>query len=247
MDGLIERRVAFVGAVIDGSPCDADLVVDASGRATRIAGSSDDELGGDCGIAYVNRCYRLHDGAALGPLTMPIAWGGTFAGYHAMVFPHEHGHFSVVVVRPTADIALQQLRHRGTRSKRRAEPSPPAVWTDPDRAVPTTDRARRRPPAQRLPRAAARPSLVAVGDSVSTTTPTVGRGVAMASMQVGALLDLLDGGADPVTIAEPFGDWCDQHLRPWVEDHIAKGRRIRGPAAGSGRRPVPAADLDRDR
>jgi len=84
VDGLIERRGRVVGAVIDGAPCAADLVVDASGRTTRIAGSSDDDLGGDCGIAYVNRCYRLHDGAALGPLTMPIAWGGTFAGYHAM-------------------------------------------------------------------------------------------------------------------------------------------------------------------
>ena len=41
-------------------------------------------------------------------------------------------------------------------------------------------------------------------------------------MQIGALLDLVDGGADPVTIAEPFGDWCDEYIRPWVEDHIAR-------------------------
>ena len=44
----------------------------------------------------------------------------------------------------------------------------------------------------------------------------------MVSMQIGALLDLMDGGADPVTIAEPFGDWCDEYIRPWVEDHIAR-------------------------
>ena len=43
----------------------------------------------------------------------------------------------------------------------------------------------------------------------------------MAAMQVRQLLRLLDGGHDPVTVAEPFGAWCDQQMRPWVEDHVA--------------------------
>ena len=62
---------------------------------------------------------------------------------------------------------------------------------------------------------------MAVGDSVATTAPTAGRGVAMASMQIDGLLHLLDGGADPATIAAPFGAWCDTFIRPWVEDHLA--------------------------
>ena len=62
---------------------------------------------------------------------------------------------------------------------------------------------------------------MAVGDSVATTTPTAGRGVALCSLQIRALLDLLDGGADPISAAEPFGDWCDAEIRPWVDDHIA--------------------------
>ena len=60
-----------------------------------------------------------------------------------------------------------------------------------------------------------------VGDAVATTTPTRGRGVAMACMQIEALLRLLDAGADPVTIADPFGAWCEENIRPWVADHIA--------------------------
>ena len=48
-----------------------------------------------------------------------------------------------------------------------------------------------------------------------------GRGIAMACLQVDALLGLLDDGADPLTVAEPFGAWCDEHIRPWVEDHVA--------------------------
>jgi hypothetical protein len=66
-----------------------------------------------------------------------------------------------------------------------------------------------------------RPGLVAVGDSVATTAPTAGRGVAMASMQIDGLLHLLDDGADPAAVAVPFGAWCDTWIRPWVEDHVA--------------------------
>ena len=43
----------------------------------------------------------------------------------------------------------------------------------------------------------------------------------MACMQVTALLTLLDDGADPSTVTEPFGAWCDHHIEPWVADHIA--------------------------
>jgi hypothetical protein len=43
----------------------------------------------------------------------------------------------------------------------------------------------------------------------------------MASMQISALLRLLDAGADPTTIAAPFGAWCDTWILPWVEDHLA--------------------------
>ena len=43
----------------------------------------------------------------------------------------------------------------------------------------------------------------------------------MASMEIGAFLQLLDTGADPATIAAPFGAWCDTWILPWVEDHLA--------------------------
>ena len=66
-----------------------------------------------------------------------------------------------------------------------------------------------------------RPGLVAVGDAVATTAPTAGRGVGMASMQIAGLLELLDAGSDPATIADAFGAWCDTWILPWVEDHLA--------------------------
>lgn len=222
VDGLVERDGQVTGAAVDGVADAADLVVAATGRASRItAASGGDDLGGDCGIAYVNRTYRLRTGAERGPLTTPTAWAGVFDGYMALVFVHERGHFSVVLVRPTADAPLRDLRHRAAFDAAcRAIPGL-ADWTDPRRATPTSEVSvgGHLLNVYRRPRPV--PGLVAVGDAVSTTAPTAGRGVAMASMQCAALLRLLDGGADPRTVAEPFGDWCDAEIRPWVEDHLA--------------------------
>ena len=60
-----------------------------------------------------------------------------------------------------------------------------------------------------------------MGDAVATTTPTRGRGVAMACMQIEALLRLLDEGTDPITVAGAFDAWCEENIKPWVADHIA--------------------------
>ena len=220
VDRLLEERGRVVGAVVDGTRIDADLVLDASGRASRLSGSLD-TLGGDCGMAYVDRSYRLRPGAEPGPVSNVIGWFGGFDGYQVLLFPQELGCFSVVLVRPTADAALKQLRHRDAfEAACRAIPTL-ATWTDPQRSRPESDvlvggALRNVYRRQRMV-----PGLVAVGDAVSTTTPTAGRGVAMASMQVAALLALLDEGAEPTTVAEPFGAWCDEQIQPWVADHIA--------------------------
>jgi hypothetical protein len=148
-------------------------------------------------------------------------WGGSFDGFDAMVFPHERGHLSAVIVRPTSDRGLKELRQRELfEAACRAVPGL-AEWTDPDRSVPCGDV---------LPGGLLRnvyrwqrplTGVVSVGDAVATTTPTAGRGVAMASMQIAALLELIDFGADLVDIAGPFGEHCDREILPWVEDHMA--------------------------
>ncbi len=221
VERLLQERGRTVGVVVDGHPVSAALVVDASGRGPRLGGPVVEEIGGECGLAYVDRRYRLHEGAEPGPLTQPYVWGGSFDGFDAMVFPHERGHFSVVIVRPTADQALKQLRHRELFEVAcRAVPGLDA-WTDPDRSVPCGDV---------LPGGLLRnvyrwqrplSGVVSVGDAVATTTPTAGRGIAMASMQIGLLLGLIDGGADLVDVAAPFGERCETEILPWVEDHMA--------------------------
>jgi len=225
VDGLVFDRGQVIGARVDGSLVEADLVVDASGRAGRFGRSNaqgaDPELDGDCGLAYVDRTYQLIPGAEPGPMVSPIAYMADFDGYQCLVFLHEAGHFSVVLVRPTADAALKALRFEAAfEAACRAIPAL-AEWTQPDRSHPTSTVLVGGALRNVYRRQVGTPGLVAVGDSVATTTPTRGRGIAMACMQVTALLALLDKGADPATVAEPFGAWCDHTIEPWVADHIA--------------------------
>ena len=225
VDGLVLDRGQVTGVQVDGSFVAADLVVDASGRAGRLGRSSalsgDPDLDGDCGLAYVDRTYRLRAGAEPGPLMSPIANVADFDGYQCLLFVHESGHFSVVLVRPTRDTALKSLRFE-TAFEAACQAIPAlAEWTEPARAHPTSEVLVGGALRNVYRRQTGTPGLVAVGDSVATTTPTRGRGIAMACMQVTALLALLDEGEDPSTVAEPFGAWCDHHIEPWVADHIA--------------------------
>ena len=180
-----------------------------------------------CGIAYVDRQYQLRPGAEPGPLVNPIAWQGDFDGYQAIIFLHEHGIFSVLLVRPTADRVLSQLRHEAAfTAASRAIPGL-AEWIDPDRARPITPVLPGGPllnayhgqtgPDGRL----ARPGLVFVGDAVAATTPTFGRGIATTLLQAQQLLRLIDEhGTDLVAVGESFDTWCAEQIKPWVDDHI---------------------------
>jgi 2-polyprenyl-6-methoxyphenol hydroxylase-like FAD-dependent oxidoreductase len=216
------------GIVVDGRELAADLVIDASGRSGRVVDGvrAPAQVGGPCGTAYVDRQYRLHDGAGPGPLVSPLAWQGDFDGYQGIVFLHERGFFSVLLIRPTADAALKGLRH--TAAFEAACHAIPGLrdWTDPARSRPVSDvypggplrnayRAQARGPSRQIVL-----GLVSVGDAVATTTPVFGRGMATTCMQIRHLLALMDGGADPAVVAEPFERWCEAQMLPWVEDHI---------------------------
>jgi 2-polyprenyl-6-methoxyphenol hydroxylase-like FAD-dependent oxidoreductase len=223
VDGLVTDGGRVVGARVDGSVVEADLVVDASGRAGRVGGTSapGDGLQGDCGLAYVDRTYRLLPGSEPGPLVSPMAYVGELDGYQCLVFLHESGHFSVVLVRPTRDSALKALRFEAAfEAACRAIPAL-AEWTNPERAQPTSGVLVGGALRNVYRRQAGIAGLVAVGDAVATTTPTRGRGIAMAFLQVSALLALLDQGTHPSIVADPFGAWCREHIEPWVVDHIA--------------------------
>jgi len=229
VESVLQTDGRATGVLVDGVPMTADVVVDASGRAGRatrdLGGRAG--VGGPCGQAYVDRVYRLKPGAEPGPMTNPIAWQADLDGYMSLVFLHEQGLFSVLIVRRSDDSALRVLRHEDAfEAAARAIPGLD-VWTDPERAEPVTDVLaggallnvfRNQSDASGD---LVLPGLFFVGDSVATTTPVFGRGITTTLWQCEALLSLLD--QDPTDLAgvgHAFDSWSNDTMRPWVEDHI---------------------------
>lgn len=229
------------GIQVDGANVAADLVVDASGRVGRVCEEwrEPSSLGGDTGIAYVDRQYQLRPGAEPGPLNGAVAWVQDFVGFQVLVFLHERGIFSVLLVRPADDQRLRGLRHEAAFETACAVIPGLAAWTDPERAVPITPvlvggRLLNHYRSQRGPGGGlALPGLFFAGDAVATTTPNFGRGLATSLMQVRELLRLLDvHGPDLGSAGEAFDAWCEATMRPWVEDHVHMDGALRRRWAG---------------
>lgn len=232
VDEVTQAHGRASGVRVGGTAVDADLVIDASGRSGRITRAlrTAPGLGGECGIAYVDRQYSLRPGASAPPTADFFAWQGDYDGYQVLVFLHEQGVFSCVIARSTVDRSLVGLRRRDAFEKACAAIPGLAPWTDPEVAVPMTDvlpggpllnvyRGQRRADGR-----LALPGLIFVGDAVCTTTPIFGRGVATSFLQCAELLRLFDeqpGRLDVEVVGEAFDAWCDAYMRPWVEDHIA--------------------------
>jgi 2-polyprenyl-6-methoxyphenol hydroxylase-like FAD-dependent oxidoreductase len=227
VDAVTLDGAVATGLRVDGADLPADLVIDASGRAGRATRAlrAAPTLTGRTGVAYVDRQYRLRPGSDPGPMTNPLAWQADLDGYQVIVFRHERGVFSILIVRPTADPDLALLRHDAAFDAAcRAIPGLDA-WTDPERSEPITpvfaggalvNHYR----GQAAPDGTVHRGLVAVGDAVCTTTPMFGRGITTSLMQARELLRLLDDGADPADVAVAFDAWCAAHMRPWVADHV---------------------------
>ena len=216
------------GVRVDGAPLEADLVIAASGRTGRLGRNlRAPARGGDCGIAYVSRQYRLRPGAAPGPVNGPLGNIDFYPGYQVIVFPHDNGFFSTLIARSSDDHPLAGLRHTDLfEAAARAIPAL-AAWTDPLRAEPHTPvltggHLHNTYQGQLDDTGAvALPGLVFVGDSVCTTNPSLGRGFTTSLLQARELLRLLEHDAgDPAGVATAFDHWCTANIAPWFHDHV---------------------------
>ncbi|MDL5160404.1 FAD-dependent oxidoreductase [Actinomycetospora termitidis] len=222
VDAVTVEDGRATGLVVDGIVEPADLVVDASGRSGRVTRSlrPDAELSGRTGVAYVDRQYQLRPGAEPGPMTNPLAWQAELDGYQVIVFRHERGIFSVLIVRPIADPDLAALRHERVFEAACAAIPGLDTWTDPERAEPITAVLPGGELVNHYRRQSGLRGLVHVGDAVATTTPMFGRGIATSLLQVRELLRLLDEEVPDDGIGPAFESWCDREMRPWVADHV---------------------------
>ncbi|MBU2670367.1 FAD-dependent oxidoreductase [Actinoplanes bogorensis] len=228
VDDVLRSGGRATGLRVDGHDLPADLVINAAGRAARLA----DDLrvpgeGGDCGFAYVSRQYSLLPGAEFGPMNAPVGNIKTQSGYLVAIFVHDRRTFSALFIRPADDRRFLALRFTEVFETAAAAVPALADWVTPSRSTPITPVQ----PGGRLHNtyrgqldAAGRvglPGLLHVGDAVCTTNPSAGRGIAVALRQAVALLRLIDEyPGDPAAAAQAFDEWCDSHVRPWFDDHV---------------------------
>jgi len=216
------------GVKVGGRQVDADLVIDAGGRAGRLTrGLRRPAEGGDCGIAYVSRQYQMLPGAPHGPVNAPFGVIETYPGYHVAVLVHDNRILSALIARASTDRRLAALRTPAAfEAAARAVPAL-AAWTDPGRSRPITQVL----PGGRLYNSyhgqlndadqVALDGLIYAGDAVCTTNPAAGRGVTTSLLQARQLISLLDEyGRDFTSCSLAFDSWCAATIRPWVADHV---------------------------
>lgn len=240
VDEVLLEQGRAVGVRVDGDRVELDLVLDVTGRSGRLMDSLRPPVeGGPCGFSYVSRMYRAKPGAEV-PGPMPI--GEEHDGYIAIVFPQDDRTISALLVRASGDERLTPMRRTdGWETLVRSVPLL-ARWTDPEQYEAITPvlpgggltNTYRRQVDDQHP---AVPGVLFLGDTVCTVNPSGGRGIALGLLQAQALLEMLDGaetGTGSVEVAERFDAWCEQHIRPWYDDHVLSDRTTLQRWAGEG-------------
>jgi 2-polyprenyl-6-methoxyphenol hydroxylase-like FAD-dependent oxidoreductase len=248
--GLSTRRLngaAHVTGVTTepGELLDADLVVDAMGRGSRLprwlttAGAEPPrEDAEDCGFIYYTRFFR---GAAPPPPRAPILT--PIGSFSILTIPADNGTWSVTLYAASGDQPLKRLRH-------------PEVWTALVRACPmhahwldgepmtgilpmggVIDRYREpAPPAT---------GVASVADACACTNPSLGRGIALGLMHVLRLRDTVrEHGDDPRAFAAAWRAATEEELGPWYWATVAvdRSRLAEIEAIRAGRAPEPPGD-----
>ena len=228
VDEVSCERGRATGVKVGGRQVDADLVIDAGGRAGRLTRALRGPAeGGDCGIAYVSRQYKMLPGAAAGPVNMPFGVMVTYPGYVVAVFIHDNRILSALIARASADRQLAALRTRAAFDAATGAVPALAAWTDPGRSRPITPVL----PGGRLYNSyqgqlngtgrVALDGLIYAGDSVCTTNPAAGRGVTTSLQQARQLIGLLEEhGRDFTSCSIAFDHWCAGNIKPWFDDHV---------------------------
>lgn len=224
------------GVRIGAHELDADLIIDASGRAGRIAGTARSRgEGADCGATYVGQEYRLRPGARPGPTNSVVGLSLSYPDYAVVVFLHDNDTFTVTLIHDGADRSLRRLRHDAVFEAALGAIPAVANWIHPDVSVPTM-------PVLAGGRLynhyrgqlddSGRPAvdgLISVGDAVCTTTPLAGRGITLAFMQARQLVRMLTGNSsDIASMTMEFDEWCNANIKPWFADHqVVDAERVR--------------------
>jgi hypothetical protein len=216
----------------DGSTYHAELVVDASGRRSGVAGMlaaararRPVEEREEAGFVYYCRHFRSRDGrypAPSGPLLQH------FHGFSVLTLPADGDTWGVGFVTSSRDRSVRGLRDTAAWDRSTALLPQLAPWCDGEpitdvQVIAGIEDCRRRFVVDGDPVAN---GLLAVGDAWACTNPSVGRGASFALLHAVGLRDVLRevGPNDPGGFARRWHEATQAELGPWVSDTIAFDR-----------------------
>lgn len=242
--GLLSEASRVTGVrTAKGEEIAADLVIDASGRRSPLAGWLSEvgapmptETTADCGQLYYTRWYRLRADS-----TYAVQEGlfGADLGYlAALCFPADNGVISVTFAAHPDDEPLRALRHASTFERVVAAIPRAAEWVA--AAEPISDVSLMARLENRY-RHVQVDGLAAIGDSLVVTNPAFGRGVALALMEAEVVADTLDdvGLADIGAFTAAAYQRTRAAVEPWFIASVATDQQR---LQRRGRPPDPSAD-----
>ncbi len=220
-DGAPPRATAV--RLRGGEVLPADLVIDATGRRSRLVSS----LAGhgvivptqmeDCNVVYYGRYYRQLDDSDLDPEELTRRGGGDLGYFQYGTFQGDNRTLAIFLNPPPWDTPFKALRHKHVfEAVARAIPAA-APWVDPQHTSPITDvqpmagqqNVLRRFVVDGRPVAL---GVLPVGDSLCTTNPQNGWGASLALTYAFAAVDAVaqhDGDLEGIAMAYHDAVWPD--------------------------------------
>jgi len=214
----------------DGRIIEADLVIDASGRATQIqkwlaaiGARPCPEEHQRVGFTYLTRWYRLNEGAELPQQVIPPGMQSSY-GYFLAVLGDRRT-FCLVMIVSNDDPLRQALSTPEAFDKVASEVPLQAPWlaagtgiTKPQ-AFANVHNCNRSLVDEEGPIVT---GLLLVGDSASHTNPTLGRGLSLSLAHAQEAARSADQATvDPIGHALAFAKWTDDNVGIWYETQAA--------------------------
>lgn len=217
----------------DGEELLVDLVVDSSGRRSRlpawlgdIGAASPTEEVEDSGFIYYGRHFRSADGSVPAMLSGLLTAAGSVS---LLSLPADNGTWGLGIIASAGDAALRGLKD--AEAWTRVARSFPLVahWTEGeplDDGVVVMAKIEDRYHRFVVDGEPVATGVVAVGDAWACTNPSLGRGATLALMHAVALRDTLRTGVadEPAKLALDFDAATEAVVGPWYRETVAFDR-----------------------
>ena len=217
----------------DGEHLAADLVIDAGGRRSALPELLADigapvpvQEQADSGFVYYGRHFRSTDG------TLPHMMGPPLQHYVSvslLTLPADHGHWSVAVSASANDKALRAAQDVDVFDRIVRSYPLVAHWIDAEPVTGIDVMARIADRVRRYDPGTAATGVVAIGDALACTNPSIGRGASIALMYAVCLRDAVRdvGTAQRRELLERWSTVAGERVEPYVNDTLSVDRHRR--------------------